>query len=135
MRQALRNGLTCRKCRRLNRLVYRLLIKSSEARIQTTYTQVSFEKLPSVDPPPSHVPNDLSRTSELASFLREVCSFFLTPIYELRELLVPSISKFLRPRLQKDHTRIEWMCVSSPCPPSDTSNSTRAVGIFCMATI
>ncbi len=45
--------------------------------------------------------------------LRDIVELALVPIDELRQLVGPYVAKALRPRLQTDHSRIEWTCVSN----------------------
>ncbi|KAK0816762.1 hypothetical protein LTR75_003445 [Friedmanniomyces endolithicus] len=42
--------------------------------------------------------------------LRDIVELALVPIDELRQLVGPYVAKALRPRLQTDHSRIEWTC-------------------------
>lgn len=78
----------------------------------SNYVRLDTDELLGVDPPPPYVPKATSRVTGFVEPLVNIVTFSLTPIFELQTLVGPTISRLLRPRLQKNYSRIEWTCVS-----------------------
>lgn len=74
--------------------------------------RLNADELLGVDPPPPYAPKETSRVTSFVVPLVDIITFSLAPIFELQTLVGPMISRLLRPRLQKNYSRIEWTCVS-----------------------
>ena len=81
------------------------------------YTHLNIDELFGVDPPPPYIPKATSRFSDFVEALINIVRYSWTPIVELQTLLRPIINRALRPRPQKDYSRIEWTCVSEDLFP------------------
>ena len=64
------------------------------------------------DPPPPYEVRPISPANKFLKALLEVGSFSIMPMYEVQRLVLPPLTRVLRPRLQKGYSRIEWTCVS-----------------------
>ena len=76
------------------------------------YVQLHTEDFLEIDPPPPYIEKTSSRTDDFVNLIQDLTKFSLTPIINLQNMLWPSLIRLWRPKLQKNHSRIEWTCVS-----------------------
>jgi hypothetical protein len=76
------------------------------------YVHLNTDELLRVDPPLPYAPKATSRVTGFVEPLVNIATFSLTPLFELQTLVGPMVRRLLRPRLQKNYSRIEWTCVS-----------------------
>lgn len=87
------------------------IAKASESEMDFKQIEPHKPSIPfKIDQTPSSWPN-MAFMPALA--LRENVLLSLSPIRELQRLLMPLLSRLLRPKLQTDHSRIEWTCVGT----------------------
>lgn len=87
--------------------------RSKPTRHTDVYLRPDIDELLGLDPPPPYEPRATSRLSFFVDLVVNMIRFSWTPVFELQTLVGPIINRALRPRLQKDYSRIEWTCVSS----------------------
>ncbi|KAL6714320.1 hypothetical protein ACLMJK_007743 [Lecanora helva] len=63
-----------------------------------------------IDPPPLFTGKPQQGTTELMTLICETMMFSLTPIIDFQKMLRPALTRVLRPKFQRNHSRIEWKC-------------------------
>ena len=76
------------------------------------YVRMNCEDFLDIDPPPPYTDKTLTWTGEFMRSAMALASFSLTPLIGFQEELWLALARLLRPRLQKDYSRIQWTCVS-----------------------
>jgi hypothetical protein len=74
--------------------------------------EMKADELMGADLPPPYSPRASSRMTISLAAITDTITSSSSLINGLYQSLKPVTSKILRPRLQKDHSRIEWTCVS-----------------------